>query len=153
MNWDYDLIEEDYQRAKANGIHRERVRERVYNLGWDKERAVTEPINKKIDRTHWINVAAEHGITRAAFNTRLQRGWSEEKAATTPKQSFAFAQKKRHEEMRKYPVEYLEEAVRNGITEQTFRRRVREGWTYEQASTVKVYQSNPNKSRKEMIKK
>ncbi len=153
MDCDYDLTEEDYQKAISNGIHRERARERFYNLGWDKERTITEPINKKADRSNWIKIAAEHGITRAAFNTRLQRGWSEEKAATTPKQSFAFAQKKRHEEMRKYPLEHLEAAVRNGITEQTFRRRVREGWTYEQASTMKSYQRNPKPSRKEMIKK
>lgn len=150
MDWEYELTEKDYQRAIANGIERERARERFYNLGWDKERTVTEQINKKIDRTHWIKVAAENGITRSAFNTRLQRGWSEGKAATTPKQTFAVAQEIRHAAMQKYPVEYLEKASNNGVSDQTFRRRVREGWDYEKAATTPT---DIKKRRKELIHK
>lgn len=150
MDWDYDLTEEDYQHAIANGIKRETARQRFYDLGWEKQRAINEPINKKTDRSAWIRLAAAHGITRAAFHTRIQRGWSEEEAATTPKQTFAVAQEIRHAEMRKYPVEYLEKAKRNGISEQTFRRRVREGWGYEKASTTPT---NIKKRRKEMIVK
>ncbi|WP_337033234.1 nucleoside permease [Paenibacillus illinoisensis] len=150
MEWDYELTEKDYQRALVNGIDRDRVRERVYNLGWDKERAVTEPINKKVDRSHWLQIAAEHGVTRSAFNTRLQRGWSEEKAATTPKLSIAVAHERRHELQRKYPVELLHKAVENGISEQTFRRRVREGWSPEIAATKPNFS---RKSKKELIAK
>lgn len=142
MDWDYTLSEKDYQRAISNGIKREMARQRFFDLGWDKERAVTEPVNKKIDRSHWIQVAAEHGIPRGTFNMRLQRGWSEEKAATTPKLSISVAHERRHELQRKYPIELLQKAVENGISEQTFRRRVREGWNPEIAAT------KPNFSRK-----
>jgi hypothetical protein len=34
--------------------------------------------------TLWVDVAASHGVLDSAFRTRVRRGWSEEKAATTP---------------------------------------------------------------------
>lgn len=139
MDLEYELTESDYKRAIANGITRDQAYKRFYNLGWDKERAVTEPVNKKVDRKHWHRIAAEHGISRDAFNTRLHRGWSEERAATTPKITIEGAQKKAHEALRKYPIELLQKAVDNGISEQTFRRRIREGWGAEKAATKPIY--------------
>jgi hypothetical protein len=150
MDWEYELTEQDYQQAVANGIKRETARQRFYDRGWEKERAITEPVNTKVDRRRWHRIAEENGITRDAFNTRLQRGWSEEAAATTPKQTFAVAREIRHAEMRKYPVEYIEKALKNGVSNQTFRRRVREGWDYEKASTTPT---DIKKRRKELTHK
>ena len=75
----------DYAQAKANGISKETLRSRIWNYHWDKERAKTEPVREIENRyEEWIRIAVENGVNRNTFYSRLNLGWSAEKAATTP---------------------------------------------------------------------
>lgn len=79
------LTENDYRVAKENGLERILVYRRVYECGWDVERAITEPVNEQHRATgaweQWKNIAV---VTYQNFRTRLSRGWTEEEAALTP---------------------------------------------------------------------
>ena len=62
---------------------------------------------------------------------RLKRGWEVERAITAPPTRHV---KKSH---LKYPREVVEKAESNGISYETFVRRVKEGWDMYEASEVK----------------
>lgn len=84
---DNDLIitEADIQRAATIGVTDKMLRSRVKNGGWDKERAITTPPNApKHVGNPWVKVAKENGISESAFKERVKRGWTSQKAATTP---------------------------------------------------------------------
>ena len=75
----------DYAQAKANGINKETLRSRIWNYRWDKEKAKTEPVKEKdYSNSKWIKLAVKNGVNRNTFYSRLNLGWSAEKAATTP---------------------------------------------------------------------
>lgn len=80
------------QWAKANGISKQAVRDRV-NSGWSHEEAIT--IKSKHTETFLAkyckdngttigNLAEKHGINKAALIQRVKKGWSMEKALNTP---------------------------------------------------------------------
>jgi len=138
---DYDIItSEEYVRAAANGIPAERLRIRIRNNGWDRDRAITTPVAKRHDRRKWVELAAQNGIRQNTFFNRLSRGMSEEEAATQPlrtqQEALARMQEARHRQCA-YPQELLELAERNGVSRQTFYHRVRKsGWDLERAATT-----------------
>lgn len=71
--------------AKANGIQEGTLRKRVYQLGWDVERAATEPPKRGKSRQDWLVIAEQNGIKYNTFIRRINSmGWSEERAATEP---------------------------------------------------------------------
>lgn len=75
----------NYAIAKDNGISKASLRNRVWNLGWDIKRAITEPIREIENKnSEWIKLAIENGINRNTFYSRMKLGWSAERAATTP---------------------------------------------------------------------
>lgn len=79
------LTEQDYKVAAEHGLERILVYRRVYECGWEVERAVTEPVNEQHRATgawkQWEHIAI---VTYQNFRTRLSRGWSEQEAALTP---------------------------------------------------------------------
>jgi len=87
MAMNFFILDKHYEQAKANGISRQRLQERVYRYDWDIERAVTQRIGKKkmdFDRKHgeWMHMAEHNGISRYTFYSRLKCGWSYHLAAT-----------------------------------------------------------------------
>lgn len=71
--------------ARENGIKDCTFRDRLKN-GWSPEKAATTPVLKKrYSYKKWEEECKKNGITKNAFNLRVnQLGWTEEKAATTP---------------------------------------------------------------------
>lgn len=129
------ITPDDYARAKANGLSRFLVQDRVYSYGWDVEKAVTTP--KKISKNHgeWTNKALENGISRTTFYKRVSQGWSYEDAVSKPLVSPKESQLRSADVQRTYPKAYGLIADAHGINRQTFRNRLKLGWPLITAAT------------------
>lgn len=82
-----EIPREHFETAKANGIPRKNVFQRYWELGWEIERATTEPIRtwKNIGEwKEWKDVAAKNGVTNPLFSYRISKGMTPEEAATSP---------------------------------------------------------------------
>ena len=121
--------------AKKNGIPYNVVYRRFYDLGWNLERAITEPIRKR--STHnwekWKDVAK---VSKDTYFQRVRnRGWDEERAALTPPL-------KRHQWRTQKSVFTKEQEMKmkeNNIPYHTaYMRYKRLGWTREEAVTTPV---------------
>lgn len=134
----YYITPDEYDRAEQNGISAITLERRVRLLAWDKERALTEPPQKKTNIKKWADIAKKNGVKYETFRARLRRGMSFEEAATRPlanvadrRRTVSEARKKR----RVFDSEIVEKAERNGISYDTFYRRVERGWNEEDAAT------------------
>ena len=134
MGNDYYITPEDIKEAGENGISAELLTRRVYYQRWTKRRAIKEPPQaKKLTNEHF-EIAQKNGISKNTVKHRVSHlGWDIEKAITTP----IISRKNK----------YLDQARKNGINENTYYSRIEQGWTKEDASTIKTM------SRKEAIKK
>ncbi|MBM7835916.1 hypothetical protein [Clostridium sardiniense] len=133
------ITDEDYVIAERNGICRSTLESRIRKLGWNKERAVTEKVDKF---KAWAKLAEENGISKELFYMRKKIGWSLEAAATLPVMSKEKIMNRIHECSRKYEKEYVELAKKNGIKYRTFAARVqRLGWDPVRAATEKSQRS------------
>lgn len=135
----YYLTGADYKVAEANGIPRDDAYNRYYRCGWDKERALTEPVGTYVRVTpnmkaweEWKEVAKKNKITKEMFFNRLNRKkkMTPEDAATRPKG---------------YRVggtispEIYALAEKNGIPKTTLRNRIfRQKWRHYRAATEPV---------------
>lgn len=107
------------------------MEQRIREYGWDKERAITTPKKVRKDRSLWINKALSNGICKGTFYSRVSKcKFSEEEAATIPLMEHTGPKSK-------FSKEILEKVKANGISIDCFRRRIREGWDIELASTLK----------------
>lgn len=152
--YDYYITPEEFEQAKKNGVSQVTFYNRVRQLGWSKEKAMNTPPRKKTFHSNkWIKIAEENGICISTYKYRInQLGYSEEQAATKPLQDRAKQAKIAHSASRKYPLEILELAKRNGIGYDTFRSRVNEsGWSLEKAATVPIM--TPSESARIAISK
>ena len=140
--YDYYIAPEEYEIAAKNGISPARLEVRIRSLGWSKQRAMTEPPQKKKPRIprEIIELAERHGIKYNTLRYRVHHlGWDMRRAATQPLQDRRAQAKRAVEACRKYPVELIELAKKNGISDDTFRRRVRESkWDMMRAATTPV---------------
>ena len=83
------ITDEQYKIGIENGIKKSTIYRRVYQYGWDIEKAITVPV---IDREHrsrkypkkYTDLALSNGICLVTFYSRLKKGWSFEEAATRP---------------------------------------------------------------------
>ncbi|MCT4507921.1 MAG: hypothetical protein N4A48_04045 [Tepidibacter sp.] len=140
MNYEFYITPGEYQEAAKNGIDKQTLETRIRSLAWNKEKAITTPphIKKRLD-SKWRQIAEQNGICYSTLRYRSNiLGWDIERAATQPLQD----RKKQAEKMKKknrvYPREYLEKAEQNGIPYNTFRKRIKSGWSLEKASTRPV---------------
>lgn len=139
--YDFYITPEEYKIAAQNGIHRKTLEDRIRKLGWNKERAINTPTQKRTDYSEWYPIARENGIPEVTFRSRVNKyKWSEEKAATEP----IIAVQIRN---RKYSDEVYRVLEINGISERTFYNRISQGWSIERAMTEKKY------TKEERVKK
>jgi hypothetical protein len=76
------LTEKDYAIAEANGISRSLLYQRFYRHEWDKEKAMTKPVRQNLYL--WEKWKDKAVVSETTFRNRVHKGWTEEKAATTP---------------------------------------------------------------------
>lgn len=79
----YYIMPEEYDEAKRNGISRNHLHQRVFNLAWDRKRAITQPVRKGNRKYGDLPAIAEkNGIPRGTFYSRVKYGIDPEIAAT-----------------------------------------------------------------------
>lgn len=125
-SYDWYITPEEYEIAAQNGIKRDTLEHRIRYHGWDKEKAITEPVRGS-KQNKWIEIANKNGICRETFNSRIYNcNWSLEEAATIPVK-------------KKYPKWAREELKKNGIKYTTFTKRIENGWEFKRAYTEKTW--------------
>lgn len=136
----YYITDEHYTIAKQNGIKELTVHNRVNNLGWSVERAITEkPMQRKSTRwKEFKDISLSNGIGYNTYVTRVHRGMSCELASTLPLIDDKERLKRSLNTNRKYPTEYYEMAKSNGIDTKTFYRRMKSGWSLEDACSLPI---------------
>lgn len=117
------------EKAEENNIPIPTLRYRL-NRGWDEEKACTHPLREKWDRQYWLKVAEENGVTRRMFDYRYyQKGWTPEKAATTPRMKT----RTKKNDVDPY-THYKKLALKKGMAVAEFNRRIfDEGMSLEEA--------------------
>lgn len=124
------LTDEDYKIAESNGISKQLADDRFYDWGWTAARSIgsTKALTATSNRfERLLQEAHANGveITLSGVKARIYNGMSEREAITIPRGG-------------KYKDKYLERAMDNGISRQTYHKRVRVGWDKETASTHPV---------------
>jgi len=142
------VTEEDFQKAKANGIDYMNVYNRVYNLGWEVDRAITTPIKKESFIAKYRPILQQHGISEAMFYSRIyQLGWDPEKAATTPRRTMSEISRKIWDNKGCLTESQIKQAAENGIKHSTLSSRVyRYKWPIERAITEPVHYNRRRKN-------
>lgn len=134
-NYDWYITPEEYVLAEKNGVNKRNLDARIRACGWDKEKAINTPVQRKRKYPKkYINLAKSNGISTSCFAHRVKLGWSLERAATKPIANLNERLKELHEKNRKYSKQYVELANSNGISESLFYLRIRKGWDLETAS-------------------
>lgn len=129
------ISKEQYAIARENGISCDTAYNRVYLYDWEVERAITEPVKKRVFMDYPEGLE-KNGISKTTYYARIKKGWEPERAATEPyKESSRKALKMVHEKNRKYPKKYVNLAIKNGLTYEIFTNRMRAGWKLEDAAT------------------
>lgn len=84
-----ELTKEDFTAAAQNGISAKNLRQRVWDYGWEIDKAITTPLKKRDLSTwnEWKGTCRKNGIYNELFNLRLKYGWTPEQAATTPRKT------------------------------------------------------------------
>ena len=132
------ITPKDYEAANKIGLSKNDVYRRVYEENWSIERAISTPKMKMKPMTKYTEEEKEtikkNGLTTRIVSQRVCRGWSIEKAINTPPIQ---PQQKAHGRGRyKYNDEIINTVISNGIKLDTFYRRVRNGWSIDDASTI-----------------
>lgn len=141
--YDFYITPEEYAQAAANGISGHTLDVRIRLHGWSKQRAMTEPVNRRYYKhpayDQLKGLAEENGIPLRVFGVRLCIDWEPERAASYPHRPRSLGNERIAEYGRarnKYPAELIERAAANGISRTTFICRVRDsGWDPEVAAT------------------
>lgn len=129
----------DYERAAKNGIPAKTLESRIHTQGMDKERAVTQKVQKHQDRSKWHGKMKENNISSQTFQNRVNSlKWDEERAATEKVESFNL-QKYWERRGRSYSLELIEFAAKHGVSYDTLRKRIKyEGMDPIEAATKPV---------------
>lgn len=76
------LTDEHRKIAWKNGISLPTLQRRVYQYGWDIERAITERTHKH--GIKYLQRALENNISKPTYYSRLRSGWTPHQASTIP---------------------------------------------------------------------
>ncbi|HFJ9375216.1 TPA: hypothetical protein ACGW7B_005926 [Bacillus nitratireducens] len=116
------ITDEHYLLANRNGIPKKNVDQRVYEYGWEIEKAISHPLHKtskgKQNRA-MVLLAEKNGIGYQTYIKRIKKGMDPHEAAT--KRSDMSLE--------------LEMALGNGICKRTFYKRVERGMNTFEAAT------------------
>lgn len=132
--YDYYITPEEYSIAESNSIAKATLEKRVRDLGWGKQRAITQAPVRHKSYGGWRVVAERNGISIRTFRKRVYRGWSFKDAAIIPLSPS-------RGKARRFSEADIAEAQANGICYETFRfrmTRARRKWTLEEAKTRPV---------------
>ena len=136
MSYSYYITPDEYDIAEANGVKKSTLDQRVRDLAWNKKKAIETPPRSQKSIKQWVELARQNRISYQALQMRINKyKWKPERAATQPlinrKENMVKVAKSR----RKYPKEVLDRAKANGISYDTFRQRLYNGWKLEDAMT------------------
>ncbi|MEN3133820.1 hypothetical protein ABDI49_25530 [Bacillus cereus] len=144
--YDYYITPDEYERAERNGVNRRVLNERIRNLGWDKDIAMTKPVRSS-KATGWCKVreiALKNGISRKTYYARMKKGWQLIDAISKPPinkyQALELAEKANYWSGNKVlSDEQAEIASLNGVSYRVARERIRRlKWSVEEAITTPV---------------
>ncbi|PEA85895.1 hypothetical protein [Bacillus thuringiensis] len=144
--YDYYITPDEYERAERNGINRRVLNERIRNLGWDKDTAMTKQVRRS-NATGWCKVrgiALENGISRQTYYARMKKCWKLIDAISKPPinkyQALNLAEKTNYWSGNKVlSDEQAEIASLNGVSYRLARERIRRlKWSVEEAITTPV---------------
>jgi len=139
MAYQFYISPTAYETAKQNGISARLLTDRVRTLGWSVERATKDPPRKQGDWKKWVDVAKSNNISSGTFYRRIsESGMEPEQAATMPIMDTKTKINNIAIAKRKYPKEYEEMALANGIRKKTFVSRMFRKWDVLEAATVPV---------------
>jgi len=137
MSYEYYITPQEYDQAQQNGISPGALTIRIRRLAWPKIRALTAPPRQRRSVKDWVNLAEQNGIKPKTFYRRVERGWDLERAATQSLSNKKEVMLQNRKDNRVYPKAIIERAIENGVSYELFTWRMRNGWTMEEASTVK----------------
>lgn len=134
------VSDEHIKKAKENGINYKNLYNRVYRLGWDIEKATTQPVKKDSFIEKYRPLLQKHNIAETVFYSRIyQQGWDYEKAATTPLRAPGESSRSGWAKKGYLTEEQVQRAEANGISLNTLRARVyRYKWDVEKAITEPI---------------
>jgi hypothetical protein len=125
------LTDADYEIAKENGISKLLAYNRLYQLGWDKNRTITQPVREKLGP--WEQHKNKSLVKKSTFYERMKKGMAPDEAAQTPPMP------RTHKHITVLTKERIELAKENGITYNTLAHRVYYyKWPVEKAITQPV---------------
>jgi len=139
MSYDFYITPTHYETAKQNGISTRLLTDRVRILGWSIERATKDPPRKQGDWKKWTGIAKANNISLSVFYRRVNElGMSPDDAATISMMSKITLISNIAIAKRKYPKEYEDMALTNGIGKKTFVSRMFRKWNPLEAATKPV---------------
>lgn len=145
------ITPEQYKIAERNGMNKYTLERRVRQLGWNIDRALTQPTLRK-NKTNWKEwkaVAKQHGVSYPTYCSRLRIGWTCEEAATNrPKTRREITIERWEKQGRRVTEEQIEVAKENGICYSTIHCRLHRGWSIEDAITKTPKQKHTPKERR-----
>ncbi|HFR4146096.1 TPA: hypothetical protein ACHVKB_005419 [Bacillus cereus] len=127
--YDFYITPEEYEVAERNGVCAKTLNKRVRDLGWEKEKAITEPI--RTNGEEWLSIkkiALSNGISRQAYRQRRIRGWNIEDSCSIPPLPRAECLRRATESSKRIRVftdDELKVADENGINRSTLYHRYR----------------------------
>lgn len=126
---EFELTQEDYDRAAKNGISAYNLKQRFEAYAWDKERAITQPLKipRKYEKEYQEAKSKGSDIDYKLFSSRLKHGWTVDEAIN-----------RKRNERKKKPDPYIEIAKKNGISKLAYRSRRNRGWTRKNAATEPI---------------
>lgn len=138
MSYDFYITPEEYDQAEANGIKQATLEYRVRGAGWKKEEAIKTKTRKREEIPKWVlDKAEKNNICYGTLTRRIHQGWDYERACTQLSVSTSDNAIAQSEKLRKYPKEFTDLAISNGIQLKTFYYRMKAGWDIYKAATHK----------------
>jgi hypothetical protein len=141
------LTPDDIEIAKSNGISYPLVNKRFYQLGWTKEKAITQTVRKKV--LVWESYKDVSLVSEYSFYDRIKKGMTPEQAALTP----PVPNGGRLFRALKVTPEMVEIAAKNGISKSTLCHRVRYyKWDVERAVSEPIHVEKRGMKYREVMK-